>query len=309
MTFLANMDRARGEVLRKNFTDILPDLNVILADEPFDKSVVHYMLTWNVPEDIKTAWPQLKVIFVLGAGADHFDMSEVPDGVPVVRLVSDEHAAMMKEYITMSVLALHRDLPGYIDQQRRQVWGQVSVPPMPADRRVGVMGLGNLGQGALQALAPFGFTLSGWARSSRDIDGVTTFHGTEGLEPFLNQTDILICLLPLTDETKNILNQKLFDMLPQGAALVHAGRGQQLDHQSLIDALDAGQLRSAVIDVTDPEPLPAGHPLWTDSRIILTPHIACITRIEACIPVVSDNIKRHLNGKALCGVIDPSLGY
>lgn len=309
MTFLANMDRARGEVLRKDFADILPDLKVVLADETYDKSVVHYMLTWNVPEDIKTAWPELKVIFVLGAGADHFDMSEVPEGVPVVRLVSDEHAAMMKEYITMSVLALHRDLPGYIDQQCRQVWGQVSVPPMPADRRVGVMGLGNLGQGALSALEPFGFALSGWARSPREIDGVTTFHGKDGLEPFLNQTDILICLLPLTDETKNILNRNLFDMLPQGAALVHAGRGQQLDHQALTDALDAGQLRAAVIDVTDPEPLPAGHPIWTDSRIILTPHIACITRIEACIPVVSDNIKRHLNGEELCGVIDPSLGY
>ena len=309
MTFLANMDRARGEVLRKNFADILPDLEVVLADETYDKSVVHYMLTWNVPEDIKTAWPELKVIFVLGAGADHFDFSEVPDGVPVVRLVSDEHAAMMKEYITLSVLALHRDLPGYIDQQRRQVWGQVSVPPMPADRRVGIMGLGNLGQGALRALEPFGFALSGWARSPREIDGVTTFHGKDGLEPFLNQSDILVCLLPLTDETKNILNQNLFDMLPQGAALVHAGRGPQLDHQALTDALDAGQLRAAVIDVTDPEPLPAGHPLWTDSRIILTPHIACITRIEACIPVVSDNIKRHLKGEELCGVIDPHLGY
>lgn len=309
MTFLANMDRARGEVLRDRFTKILPDLDVVLADEPFDKSSVRYMLTWNVPEDIKTAWPALEVIFVLGAGADHFNMSEVPDGVPVVRLVSEEHAAMMQEYVTMSVLALHRDLPGYIDQQRRQVWGQVSVPPMPAERRIGVMGLGNLGQGALRALAPFGFALSGWARSPRDIDGVTTFHGTDGLASFLNQTDILICLLPLTAETKNILNQNLFDQLPQGAALVHVGRGQQLDHHSLIHALDSGKLRAAVIDVTEPEPLPAGHPFWTDPRIILTPHIACITRIEACIPVVSDNIERHCNGQKLRGVIDPQLGY
>ncbi len=201
MTFLANMDRARGEVLRDQFADLLPDLTVVLADEPFDKSAVDYMLTWNVPEDIKTAWTSLKVIFVLGAGADHFSMSEVPDGIPVVRLVSEEHAAMMQEYITMSVLALHRDLPGYINQQRQQIWRQVSVPPMPTNRRVGVMGLGNLGKGALRALAPFGFSLSGWSRSPRDIDGIKTFHGTDGLEPFLNQVDILICLLPLTEET------------------------------------------------------------------------------------------------------------
>lgn len=309
MTFLANMDRQRGEILRERFADLLPDLQVNLADEPFEKARVRYMLTWKVPEDIQTAWPALEVIFSLGAGADQFDMAQIPPNVSVVRLIAEDHAAMMQEYVAMSVLALHRDLPGYIDQQRRQVWAQVSVPPLAADRRVGVMGLGNLGQAALAAVMPFGFACSGWARSPRAIEGVTVFHGEDGLDPFLAQTDILICLLPLTDATTGILGPSLFDRLPMGAALVHAGRGQQLDHDALIAALDSGRLRSAVIDVTDPEPLPAGHPFWTDPRIILTPHIACITRIEACIPVVCDNIGRHRRGAPLHGVVDPVLGY
>ena len=289
MTFLANMDRQRGETLRDQFSTLLPDLAVVLADEPFDKATVRYMLTWMVPEDIDTAWPALEVIFSLGAGADQFDMGKIPQGVPVVRLISADHAAMMREYVVMSVLALHRDLPGYINQQRHQVWRQVSVPPLAADYRVGVMGLGNLGRGALDALAPFGFALSGWARSPHDIGGVITFHGADGLSAFIAQADILVCLLPLTDTTKNILNGALFDQLPKGAALVHAGRGQQLDHDALIAALDSGRLRGAVIDVTDPEPLPSGHPFWTDPRIILTPHIACITRIDVCVFIVTEN--------------------
>ena len=309
MTFLANMDRQRGEILRTRFAELLPDLDVVLADEPFDKTAVRYMFTWNVPKDIATTWPSLKVIFSLGAGADQFDMATIPQGLPVVRLIAEGHTAMMQEYVVMSVLALHRDLPDYIDQQRRHVWKQVSTPPLATNRRIGVMGLGNLGRGALDALAPFGFVLSGWARSPHDIDGVTTYHGADGLCAFLAQTDILICLLPLTEATKNILNSDLFERLPKGAALVHAGRGQQLVHDAFLAALDSGRLRGAVIDVTDPEPLPCGHPFWNDPRIILTPHIACITRIDACIPVVCENIRRHRGGEALHGVIDPVLGY
>lgn len=309
MTFLANLDRERAEILRDRFAELLPDLDVALADERFDKATIRQMLTWNVPDDIATAWPNLEVIFSLGAGADQFDMTLIPQGVQVVRLISEDHAAMMREYVTMSVLALHRDLPGYIDRQRRQVWNRVSVPPLAENRRVGVMGLGNLGRGALDALQPFGFSLSGWARSARNIDGVTTFHGANGLNTFLAQTDILICLLPLTDATRNILNSEVFERLPKGAALVHVGRGQQLDHDALISALDSGRLRAAVVDVTDPEPLPAGHPFWSDPRIILTPHIACITRIEACIPAICENIRRDRRGEPLHGVIDRILGY
>ncbi|QCO54735.1 glyoxylate/hydroxypyruvate reductase A [Pseudorhodobacter turbinis] len=309
MTFLANMDRPRAEMLRDKFAKLMPETTVVLADEPFAKSNVRYMLTWQVPEDIKTAYPNLEVIFSLGAGADQFVMSDVPEGVPIVRLIDDGLTAMMQEYVTMAVLALHRDLPGYIDNQRRQVWERVTVPPPTRDRRVGVMGLGELGQGALRALAPFGFPLSGWARSPRKIDGVTTYHGAAGLAPFLAQTDILICLLPLTGETRNILNRDLFDSLPEGAALVHVGRGQQLDHDALLAALDAGRLRAAVIDVTAPEPLPAGHAFWSDPRILLTPHIACITRLETSLRGICDNLRRHQAGKSLRGVVDPELGY
>ena len=309
MTFLANMDPSRAELLRTQFADLMPDVPVVIAGEAFDKTDIRYMLTWKVPEDIKTAYPNLEIIFSMGAGADQFVMSEVPENVPVVRLIDDGLTAMMQEYVTMAVLGLHRDLPGYIDNQRNQMWERVSVPPLTRDRRVGVMGLGELGQGALRALAPFGFALSGWARSPHGIKGVETFHGADGLHPFLAQTDILICLLPLTDATRTILDADLFDSLPDGAALVHVGRGQQLDHAALTAALDSGKLRAAVIDVTEPEPLPAGHPFWSDPRILLTPHIACITRLETSVPQICKNLQRHRQGEPLRGVVDPERGY
>lgn len=309
MTLFANMDRVRGTILRDEFAKILPHLTVVLVEEALEKKSVRYLLTWDQPEDIKTAWPSLEIIFVLGAGADHFKLSEIPPDVQVVRLVSKEHAAMMQEYVTLSVLALHRDIPEYINQQHQKIWRQVPAPPLPSDRRIGVMGLGNLGKAVLKRLAPFGFSLSGWARRQHNIDGVTTFYGTDGLELFLKQVDILICLLPLTKTTKGILNYKLFSTLPQGSALIHVGRGQHLNHQDLIRALESEQLRAAVIDVTEPEPLPEDHPLWSIPRVILTPHIACITRIEACIPAISENIKRHQKGKTLNGVVDSNHGY
>lgn len=309
MTFLANMDRERGEFLRERFGKILPDIPVVIGDEPYDKAAVQYMVTWQVPEDIGTAYPNLEVVFSLGAGVDQFTTANIPAHVKLVRIIDDDLTAMMQEYVTMAVLALHRDLHGYIDQKVQQVWQRVSVPPPAHQRHVGVMGLGELGQGALRALAPFGFALSGWSRSRKQIDGVTTFHGFDGLSPFLARTDILVCLLPLTDETRGILNRDLFSGLPQGAALVHVGRGLHLDHEALAEALDQGRLRAAVIDVTEPEPLPAGHSFWSDPRIILTPHIACITRIESFIGTISGNVIRHRRAEPLHGVVDMRRGY
>jgi len=171
------------------------------------------------------------------------------------------------------------------------------------------MGLGELGCGALRALAPFGFALSGWARGKHVIDGVRTFYGADGLRPFLAQCDILICLLPLTPATAGILDRGLFATLPQGAALIHVGRGQQLDHAALTEALDSGQLRAAILDVTEPEPLPQGHLFWSDPRILLTPHIACVTRIESCMPALANNIRSHQSGRPMRGVVEPERGY
>lgn len=308
MTLLINIDAARGMRLRKLLADLAPGQRVVLRDEGCDPATVRHVLTWLMPEDLDR-FPHLATVFSVGAGVDQFLGARLPEGVRLVRLISPGLTAMMQEYVAMAVLALHRHLPGYIDQQARQVWERVDIPPPARLRRVGVMGLGELGRAALEALRPFGFQLSGWARSPRELAGVDTFHGEDGLPPFLSNLDFLVCLLPLTSQTEGILNADLFARLPKGAHLVQTGRGRQLVQDDLLAALDSGRIAAAVLDVTDPEPLPQGHPFWSDPRIILTPHIACITQVEALAGPLADNLQRFARGQPMLGEVAPDRGY
>jgi glyoxylate/hydroxypyruvate reductase A len=303
MAVLYLSDPTRGAVFRDAFAAALPGIAFHIGEAP-DPLAVDWLVTWTVPDDL-ARYPNLRLIFSVGAGVDQFDLTALPQSVGVVRMLEPGLPQQMQEYITLATLALHRDLPAYLGQQRAGLWKAGRNLPA-ADRRVGVMGLGMLGQAALAALRPFGFPLAGWARSPRQIDGVACF---TDLDAFLARTDLLICLLPLTAETENILDANLFTRLPRGAQLVHAGRGRQLDHTALIAALDDGQLSAAVLDVTAPEPLPPGHPLWSHPQVILTPHIACQTRpVDGARHVIAA-IQADLAGAPIPGLVDRARGY
>ena len=308
MTVLYKANMARGAEWARFFAERAPDVPFRVWPDIGDPQAVRYLVAWQPPDDIAATFPNLELVFSVGAGVDQFDITKLPPHVPLVRMMEPGITERMVEYACMSVLALHRDLVQFISQQRDQVWRELSVTHT-SERRVGVMGLGLLGQALLDRLKSFDFPLFGWNRSPRSIAGVTCYAGAEGLTDFLGQADILVCLLPLTSETRGILNANLFARLPRGARLLNVGRGGHLVEADLVAALDDGVLSAAVLDVAEPEPLPAGHPFWSHPRILLTPHIASTTKPETAVDYVLDTIARHRRGEPLPGRIDRDRGY
>ena len=308
MQILYKSDPQRGALWQQWLAQHAPDIELHLWPEIGDPQEIEVLIAWQPPETLMETFPNLKVLLSVGAGADQFDLAALPPDLPLVRMIEPGLTQGMVEYVTFAVLGLHRDMVRYLQQQREEKWLAHSVKPA-ATRRVGVMGLGELGQAALRQLASFGFDCAGWSRTPRELDGVECFHGAAQLGAFLARSDILVCLLPLTAETRGLLNRDLFSQLPRGAALVQAGRGAQLSHQDLLDALDSGQLGAAVIDVTDPEPLPPAHPFWRHPAIWLTPHIASQTQSESAVAALLENLRRYQRGEPMIGLIDRARGY
>ena len=308
MTFVYKSAAERGAVWARHFAEHAPDVPFRIWPDVGDPAAVRYIAAWTLPADLATAFPNLEVLFCVGAGVDQLDLSQVPDSIPVVRMIEPGLVEGMVEYATLAVLALHRHWPAYIAQQRERRWRTLPIRAAPT-RRVGVMGLGILGQAVLEKLHGFGFRCAGWSRTRREIGGVECYAGAEALDAFLARTDILVCLLPLTEATRGILDHRVFDALPKGAAVVNVARGGHLVSDDLLRALEAGQLSAAVLDVTDPEPLPADHPLWSHSRVIVTPHVASQSQPETSAESVLENVRRHRRGEPLVGVVDRARGY
>jgi glyoxylate/hydroxypyruvate reductase len=307
MAFLFNSDAARAAVFRKAFAHELPDLEFFQCSDGVNPEKIRYLLTWTAPDDI-ARYRNLEVLFSIGAGVDQFKRESLPGHVKLVRMVEDGIVRMMQEYVVLGVLTLHREMLAYREQQKEHAW-QAIPAPQATERRVGFLGLGMLALAAIERLKPFQFPLAGWSRSKKEIEGVACFHGADQLADFLRRTDIVVCLLPLTDQTRGILDAGFFSLMPTGARLLHVGRGPQLDQGALTAALDSGHLAAAMLDVTDPEPLPEDQPLWSHPKVMITPHIASVTQPHTAAQSVIDNIRRHRAGENLIGLVDRALGY
>lgn len=309
MSVLYRSDAARALAWSRFFATHAPEIEFrTWPDDIGDLNDVEYLVSWHADAGFLASLPNLKVLFASGAGIDHIDFNAVPEHVTVVRMVEPGIVNGMVEYVTMSVLALHRNLLDYIDSQSRAEWRPIPVAPA-STRTVGVMGLGVLGQAVLERLGIFGFRRVGWNRSRKALDGVECFAGDESLPRFLAQCDLLVCLLPLTEATRGILDERLMSLLPRGAALINVARGPHLDHDALLSALNSGHLSRAILDVTDPEPLPPDHALWRHPRVLITPHIASMTQPDTAAPVLLANLRRHIAGEPLHDVVDRQRGY
>lgn len=270
---------------------------------------VQFAVCWNQPKHVLDQYPNLKAVSSLGAGVDHLLKDEaLPENIEICRVVSPSLVQQMKEYVTAATLNIQRNFVNYIRQKDQKIW-QPHSHSLASELSIGIMGLGKLGQPVAEQLAQMGYHVSGWARTSKEIDGVETFYGPNQRDNFLNATQILVCLLPLTQETEGVLNLNTFKRLKENAWIVNAARGEHLVDEDLIYALDSDILQGAWLDVFSEEPLPDMHTFWNRENIIITPHIASITKPDEVADQIAENYKRALSGMELNHKIDRTVGY
>jgi glyoxylate/hydroxypyruvate reductase A len=296
------------EAWKKTLVSELPDLDFRTDPAEGDPADVHYALVWKPPAGFFARFPNLRMVTNLGAGVDSLvARDDLPD-VPISRLSDTGMVSLMTSYVLFSVIRYARDIHIFERAQRRGEWQYVH-PRALSDIKVGVLGLGELGAPAAQALAGLGFDVHGWSRSLKQIGDVKCSAGLDRLDTFLNDIEILVVMLPLTPETRTLLDARRLGLLPKGAKLVNASRGAVVDEAALIAALQSGQIAEATLDVFTVEPLPKGHVFWTMENVLITPHLASITVPDAAAREVAESIRRVRQGLAPLHLVDARRGY
>jgi len=270
---------------------------------------IDYALLWKPPPRLLRDLGSVKAIFNLGAGIDSLAGSEgLPAGVPVVRVEDAGMAEQMSEYVVHAVLRQYRELDAYAEAQRAGLWR----PRARLEKRafgVGILGIGVLGTAVAAALLPFGFPLAGWSRTRKNVVGVDSYAGSAELDAFLARCQVLVCLLPLTRETRGLLDRRALSQLPVGAHLVNVARGALIVDDDLLALLDQGRLGGATLDVFHDEPLPAAHPFWHHPRISITPHVSAVTLVEESVAQIAAKITRLEAGLPITGIVDPERDF
>jgi glyoxylate/hydroxypyruvate reductase A len=275
-----------------------------------DNAPADYAVVWKPPLAMLQPRADLKAIFNIGAGVDAILRfgDAMPAGVPLVRLDDAGMGMQMAEYVTHAVLRYFRRLDEYERQARAGQWKQLEM----RDRRdfsVGILGLGVLGTQVALALGQHGFPLHGWSRTPKDVAGVQGYTGEDGLDRFLRNSRVLVCLLPLTADTTGVLNQATLAKLPQGAYLINIARGPHLVEEDLLKLVQNGHIAGATLDVFHEEPLPSAHPFWQEPRITITPHVAATTERAQSIRQIAGKIRAMERGEPIAGVVDRTRGY
>ncbi len=308
MNILFFADKPNALVWLETLQKELPEAHV-RAWAPGEASPYDYAVCWKPPPEFFAGQSGLKAIFNLGAGVDSILHSPgVPHDVPMIRVDDAGMAAQMEEYVAWCALHFCRRFDEYAHEQAATRW--TKFPPRARSTfTVGVMGLGVLGGQVAKYVAGMGFPVSGWSRTPKSIAGVKGFTGKSELPAFLGGLSMLVCMLPLTDATRGILNRANLSRLPQGAYLVNVARGEHMVEADVLELLDSGHLAGAALDVFAPEPLAADSPLWRHPKVIVTPHISARTLMEESLRQIAGKIRALERGEAVVGVVDRARGY
>jgi D-3-phosphoglycerate dehydrogenase/glyoxylate/hydroxypyruvate reductase A len=270
---------------------------------------IEAILAFRLAPGIAPRFAALRFVACAGAGAD--ELLATPDlaaHVPIVRAVDPRQGVRMAQYVALMALRHLRELPRLEAQQRDARWSR-PPPAAESDHSVGVMGFGSVGAPVVDVLTRLGFPVAVWTRSPRAIDGVESFAGADALAPFLAQSRILVCTLPLTGATRGLVDAQALSALPRGAYVINVSRGRVLREADLVAAIDAGHVAGAALDVFETEPLPADHPLWRHPRILCTPHVAAEPRPEVAAAQFVENLRRARAGLPLLNQVDRARGY
>lgn len=307
---LVNLDRMIGnaESWRQTLAAQLPDLEIRIWPEAGDPKDIEYLAFMRPDFDQLPDFPNLRAMFSRSAGVEAFIHHPRLPRVPLGKIEPDGGDPMMTEYVLMHVLRFHREVPLYQQAQANREWLRRRIV-RPEERRIGFLGLGLMATAPALVLQQLGFPVSAWVRSPRPNAEIPIFHGPDQLDPFLRQTDIAVCLLPLTRETEGIFCARNFALMPKGAMVINVGRGKHVVEKDLIEALDSGQLSYAALDALWPEPLPPDNPLWAHPRVTVMPHVARRPTVAQLVAEIAANIRSIEQGGRLLQEIDKALEY
>jgi glyoxylate/hydroxypyruvate reductase len=299
---------------RQRMEALLPSHEIVMLDQPFDRTSVRYALSWRHPSGALKDLPNLQVILSLGAGVDHLFADPALPDKPIVRVVDPDLTSRMSEWVVMHALVHLRQLRRYESQQRERTWEDDDKQPKASDVQLGVLGLGVMGKDAVAKLKALGFKVAGWSASSKSLPGVTCFSGEDGLKLLLAQTDMLVVLLPLTEATRGIISGSLLSQLKRdgplgGPILINAGRGGLQVEAEILAALDSGALKGASLDVFEREPLPEDSRLWSHPAVYISPHNAAISSPKAIAALVARQIEACEHGEPLSHLVQRERGY
>ncbi|WP_034923562.1 2-hydroxyacid dehydrogenase [Gillisia sp. CAL575] len=283
-----------------------PNVKLYVYPEEHNPEEITYAVTWKHPKGIFNKYSNLKVIASIGAGVDHIISDpEIPKKALITRIIDEQLTLDMSTFVLGLVLDKIRNISIHHGEK---IWNPKAYSTAK-EEKIGVMGLGVLGKAAAINLSKNGFEVSGWSKSQKQIEGVNTYHGQNGLNDFLKNTSILICLLPLTSETECILNKELFEKLPKGAYIINVARGEHLVEYDLLEMLDNGQLSGASLDVFRTEPLPEEHPFWKHPKVHISPHIASTTNPKQVAHQLMENYLRLKERKPLRNIVNLKKEY